>query len=133
MCVCLEEEEPEIFLAPRNFNPHPYQSGYNAQTRRNGNQGPVVFPATGSGGTNGKTASVQGKIALDVDNHPYASVVKRKRYKQAGRFDGQVMYLINVFFYSYFNPAFDRSMLLGVVSTRGGIEYLNWKIMSLTF
>lgn len=91
MCICVEEEEPEIFLAPRNFNPHPYQSGYNAETRRNGNTGPVVFPASGE--ADGKTVSLQGRNVLDADSHPYASVVKRKRYKQAGRFDGQVMWI----------------------------------------
>lgn len=92
VCICVEEEEPEIFLAPRNFNPHPYQSGYNAETGGNGNTGPVVFPATR--GADGKAASATGRTALDADSHPYASVVKRKRYKQAGRFAAQVKLII---------------------------------------
>lgn len=93
LCSCVEEQEPEIFLPPRNFNPHPYQNGY--EPRRNGNTGPVLFPATAPGlGVNGNSGELRTAGELHpIDRHPYATVAKKQRYKLAGRYDLKVWLL----------------------------------------
>lgn len=78
-----DEQQPEIFLPPRNFNPHPYYSGYETG-RPAGNTGPVLFPG-GEG-----TSQQQGEVH-PVDFHPYAKVADRRRYKARGRFNTQVI------------------------------------------
>ncbi|XP_017774186.1 PREDICTED: uncharacterized protein LOC108560959, partial [Nicrophorus vespilloides] len=75
----LEEAQPEIFLPPRNFNPHPYEINafqYNRIDVAAPNTGPVLFPS------NREPNAIQTQ-----DPHPYAGVVKKKKYSLGlGRF-----------------------------------------------
>lgn len=86
---CTEEPEPEALLPPRNFNPHPYQAGYDPQASFNGNTGPVLFPETPETAP-GNGDDYNNGIINAIDTHPYANVAKKKKYKQAGRWSFQV-------------------------------------------
>lgn len=92
----VEENEREIFLQPRNFNPHPYQPKYGVRIRGGGNTGPVLFPETppDPDDPNGNSGNINGDRdnRLSIDSHPYASVVRKHKYKQVGRFHEQVNY-----------------------------------------
>lgn len=93
-----DEHQPEIFLPPRNFNPHPYYyeqqqqqqqqhyGGYESG-RTAGNTGPVLFP----GGEGVGIQQRQGEIH-PVDLHPYAKVADKHRYKARGRFNIEVSF-----------------------------------------
>ncbi|CAH0546774.1 unnamed protein product [Brassicogethes aeneus] len=90
-----EEPHPELYLAPRNFNPHPYEHGAtSAQTSGPGN-GPVLFPRTpedeedNNKRQNNIITIPKGfvnKNAHPVDNHPYSRVVKKNKYKLVGKY-----------------------------------------------
>ncbi|KAF5286100.1 hypothetical protein FQA39_LY16447 [Lamprigera yunnana] len=91
ICFSSEEYEQEVFLNPRNFNPHPYE-GYESKIRANGNRGPVLFPTTPTDpdDTNGNSGNVnENRVnGFSIDSHPYVAVRKHK-YKQGGRFHNQ--------------------------------------------
>ncbi|KAK4873268.1 hypothetical protein RN001_015297, partial [Aquatica leii] len=94
ICFSLEESEREIFLNPRNFNPHPYQAtGYERRIEANGNRGPVLFPTTPTDpdDPNGNSGNINadGDNSFSIDSHPYVGVVRKRKYKQAGRFHNQ--------------------------------------------
>lgn len=82
-----DEHQPEIFLPPRNFNPHPYYGGYETG-RLAGNTGPVLFPG-GEGVQQQQQQQQQGEVH-PVDLHPYAKVADKHRYKARGRFNIEV-------------------------------------------
>lgn len=87
VCNCLEEQDPEVLLPPRNFNPHPYETGYDSRTAVNGNTGPVLFPETA---TSLDDDYYNEDATNAIHDHPYASVARRKKYKQAGRYQNEV-------------------------------------------
>lgn len=83
-----EEQQPEIFLPPRNFNPHPYYQQYDGEYeahRPTGNTGPVLFPG-------GEGVQQQQQQSHPIDLHPYAKVANKQKYKARGRYSNQVFY-----------------------------------------
>lgn len=93
----LEEPSPEVFLQPRNFNPHPYELGYDPRSgdrqvsrlREYANQidvfgaddrGPILFPANNQPGDNRVTTDPY-VVAQLKDTHPYAGVAAKKKKK----------------------------------------------------
>ncbi|XP_068909751.1 uncharacterized protein [Tenebrio molitor] len=88
----LEENRPAIFLSPRNFNPHPYEANYDLRDATDANRvGPVVFPPSppdedDSVNSNVLTIERERVFTHPIDNHPYARVARKRKYKLPGRF-----------------------------------------------
>jgi hypothetical protein len=93
----LEENRPAIFLSPRNFNPHPYEANYDLRDATDANRvGPVVFPPSppdedDSVNSNVLTIERERVFTHPIDNHPYARVARKRKYKLPGRFIHQVI------------------------------------------
>lgn len=101
MVSSLEEAAPEVYLQPRNFNPHPYEAGggggggggTSPAAIRIDNNGPVVFPPNAE---DNNAAQIQSNfITLSrnnnpIDNHPYAKVAQKNRYRLPGRYHNEV-------------------------------------------
>ncbi|XP_044269825.1 uncharacterized protein LOC123014668 isoform X2 [Tribolium madens] len=91
----VEENQPEIFLSPRNFNPHPYEAGYDPRDASDANRlGPVVFPPSppdedNSVNSNVLTLERERQLNHPIDNHPYAKVARKRKYQFPGRFSQQ--------------------------------------------
>lgn len=80
VCDCIEETAPEVYLNPRNFNPHPYENGYNSNRNVDSN-GPVLFPITRD---DQQEDYYRNGISNVINEHPYASVA-RKNMIQSGQ------------------------------------------------
>lgn len=90
----MEETRRAIYLQPRNFNPHPYQLGRAADVPATRNRGPVLFPETppDPDDPNGNSSKINlASNSHPIDNHPYAPLVRKNKYKQAGRFQVSVI------------------------------------------
>lgn len=93
--VSLEEPSPEIFLQPRNFNPHPYEVIAQKEERN----GPVLFPANPDDNlvenrSNFVTArNFPLRDIQPVDNHPYVKVARKQKYRVRGRFHEEVRFI----------------------------------------
>lgn len=87
----LEEVAPEVYLQPRNFNPHPYETGGGGGPTGADNNGPAVFPTNSE-----DNAPVQSNfITLSrnnhpVDNHPYVKVAQKNQYRLPGKYHTEV-------------------------------------------
>lgn len=95
-CKCIEEIAPEIYLTPRNFNPHPYEARYdnNARIIPNRNNGPVLFPPT----QDRPSEQYYGNgISNNINEHPYASVARKKMYQSDGYLRHQVNCFIDIY------------------------------------
>lgn len=104
ICWCLESPEPEVFLQPRNFNPHPYAEGGRAPPaieglRRPatavpgeavfaGRRGPVLFPPNPGDVVQSTTAGYDEGLGAYAEDrgHPYAGVARKQKIKLGGRF-----------------------------------------------
>ncbi|XP_018563463.1 uncharacterized protein LOC108905165 [Anoplophora glabripennis] len=86
--VSLEEPHPEIFLQPRNFNPHPYEVAAQNGERN----GPVLFPPNPDDNlvedrSNFVTPrNFPIRDITPVDSHPYVKVARKHKYRVSGRF-----------------------------------------------
>ncbi|XP_049818941.1 uncharacterized protein LOC109599405 isoform X2 [Aethina tumida] len=85
--LCVEEPEPEVFLPPRNFNPHPYEAKTNLR-----DSGPVVFPNNQEDDNEARgrnnIVTIPRQTGHPVDNHPYPKVATKNRYtsRLAGKY-----------------------------------------------
>lgn len=80
----LEEPEPEIYLRPRNFNPHPYEINNSEKTAR----GPILFPPSPPPETEGSNFVKIDNTKISphpVDNHPYPKLLRKHKYRQLAR------------------------------------------------
>lgn len=93
--ICIEENRQEIYLEPRNFNPHPYEIDGNIpqeslDSRRNG---PILFPASPAPEPEGRSNFVSLRnsngrnLGHPVDQHPYSKVADKYRYVNPARYD----------------------------------------------
>lgn len=89
--LCVEEPEPEVFLPPRNFNPHPYEAKTNLR-----DSGPVVFPNNQEDDNEARgrnnIVTIPRQTGHPVDNHPYPKVATKNRYtsRLAGKYHRKV-------------------------------------------
>lgn len=86
----MEEAERAIYLQPRNFNPHPYQIGYENEIKDSGEVEPILFPKTSLDPSqnyqNFQSAHGNGDKSF-IDSNAYTSLVRKYKYKQSGRFN----------------------------------------------
>lgn len=74
-------------MSPRNFNPHPYQSGYDPRRISNENIGPVLFPTTSE---QQNEQIYDNGISNVIDDQPYAFVARKKKYQFIGHSRNEV-------------------------------------------
>ncbi|XP_045463015.1 uncharacterized protein LOC123672779 isoform X2 [Harmonia axyridis] len=88
---CLEEPHQEIYLQPRNFNPHPYEVV--ASRRTSPDTGPILFPPSPPPETEGSNFIKVDNSQHPVDSHPYPKLVRKHKYRNPGRhqeFESQI-------------------------------------------
>ncbi|CAG9768156.1 unnamed protein product [Ceutorhynchus assimilis] len=81
-CYSIEQYQREIYLAPRNYNPHPYE-----QLAKIQNPGPVLFPVSDDDDQNNNRYNIvtvdNSKINNDIS--PYARVTQKIKYLLSSR------------------------------------------------
>ncbi|XP_044758456.1 uncharacterized protein LOC123316453 [Coccinella septempunctata] len=91
--LSLEEPQQEIYLHPRNFNPHPYEVD---NSRSHSARGPILFPPSPAPETEGSNfikIDNTRKNQHPVDSHPYPKLVRKHKYRNPGRhqeFENQI-------------------------------------------
>ncbi|KAL3284578.1 hypothetical protein HHI36_018735 [Cryptolaemus montrouzieri] len=87
----LEEPRQEIYLQPRNYNPHPYQVDVQASNHITPNRGPILFPPSPAPDVDNERSNFirvendRNVAPHPVDNHPYPKVARKYRFRNPGR------------------------------------------------